>query len=135
MRKRNKPTATLKRHAPSPSVEKIYGVHAVREALANHQRSILTLFATKNGRDRLNAALGNLPVTPSEISPADLSKQLGADAVHQGVMVEVAPLPPVTLRSAIEQAVTGKPLIILDQVSDPHNVGAILRSAAALVRG
>ena len=112
-------------------VEKIYGVHAVSAALANPERSVRALFTTKNGRDRLSDALDKFPVTPNEISPADLSKRLGADAVHQGVMIEVAPLPPVSIQSAIEKALLGQPLIILDQVTDPHNVGAILRSAAA----
>lgn len=131
MRKRNRPGAPSRRHAASPSVEQIYGVHAVCAALANPLRSVLALYATRNGCGRLKTTLGSLPVTPSEISPADLSKRLGADTVHQGVMIETAPLAAVTMRSAIEQAVTGKPLIVLDQVTDPHNVGAILRSAAA----
>jgi len=131
MTKRKRPSTSAKRHAPSPAIERIYGVHAVCAVIANPDRTVLALFATKNGHDRLIAALDRLPVTASEISPGDLSKRLGADAVHQGVMIEAAPLPPVTLQSAVEEAVTGKPLIILDQVTDPHNVGAILRSAAA----
>jgi 23S rRNA (guanosine2251-2'-O)-methyltransferase len=131
MRKRNRHGSTQKRRAPSPSVEQIYGVHAVCAALANPKRSVSALYATRNGSDRLHAALDKLPVTPKDVSPADLTKRLGADAVHQGVMVEAAPLEQVSLDEVVEDALQGKPLIILDQVTDPHNVGAILRSAAA----
>jgi len=123
--------APSRRHAPSPSVEKIYGVHAVCAVLANPKRSVLALYATRNGGNRLNTAVGQLPVTPKDVSPADLSKRLGADAVHQGVMVETEPLEQISLDEIVEDAALGKPLIILDQVTDPHNVGAILRSAAA----
>lgn len=135
MRKRNRPGSTPRRQAPSPSVEQIYGVHAVCAALANPARAVLALHATKNGYDRLKAALDHLPVTPNEISVAALSKKLGPDAVHQGVLVEAAPLEQISLDEAVEDAATGKPLIILDQVTDPHNVGAILRSAAAFNAG
>jgi 23S rRNA (guanosine2251-2'-O)-methyltransferase len=131
MRKRNRTGSNPKRHDTSPLVEKIYGVHAVCAALANPRRKILALYATKNGCDRLTAALGHIPVTPSEIPAATLSKKLGADAVHQGVMIETEPLEQVSLDEVVEDATLGKPLIILDQVTDPHNVGAILRSAAA----
>ena len=131
MRKRNRPAAPHKRKTSVSALERIYGIHAVCAALANPDRSIFTLFATRNGCERLTAALDRIPITASEISPNDLTKRLGVDAVHQGVMIEAAPLPPVSLQSVVEEAVMGKPLIILDQVTDPHNVGAILRSAAA----
>ncbi len=123
--------STPKRQAPSPSVGRIYGVHAVCAALANPARSVLALYATKNGCDRLNAALDRLPVTPNEISATALSKKLGAEAIHQGVMVETEQLEQGSLDEIVEDAALGKPLIVLDQVTDPHNVGAILRSAAA----
>jgi len=135
MRKRHRAATSPSRHASSSSTERIYGVHAVCASLANPERSISALYATRNGCDRLIAALGRLPVAPREISPAEMSKRLGADAVHQGVLAETAPLAPIALQSAIEQAATGRPLIILDQVTDPHNVGAILRSAAAFDAG
>lgn len=131
MRKRNRPKSSPRRHDPSPSDELIYGVHAVCAALANPKRSVLALHATKNGSDRLKTAMGSLLVTPKDASPADLTKRLGKDAVHQGVMIEAAPLEQISLDDAVEVAAIGKPLIILDQVTDPHNVGAILRSAAA----
>lgn len=131
MRKRNRPGLTPKRQAPSPSVDRIYGVHAVCAVLANPRRSVLALYATRNGSDRLYTAIDHLRVPPEDVSPADLSKRLGADAVHQGVMVETDPLEQVSLDEIVEDAALGKPLIVLDQVTDPHNVGAILRSAAA----
>ncbi len=131
MRKRNRTGSKPNRHDPSSAVEKIYGVHAVCAALANPKRTVLALYATKNGCDRLNAALGQLLVAPSEITSTALSKKLGADAVHQGVMIEAAPLEQFSLGDVLPDASNGKPLIVLDQVTDPHNVGAILRSAAA----
>ncbi len=131
MRKHNRHGSTHKRQAPSALVEQIYGVHAVCAALANPKRTVLALHATRNGCDRLNAALGHLPITANEVPAATLSKKLGADAVHQGVMIEAAPLEQVLLDEVVQEAALGKPLIVLDQVTDPHNVGAILRSAAA----
>lgn len=135
MRKHNRPGSTRKRQAPPDSPERIYGIHAVCAALANPRRKVLALHATRNGSDRLSAALGRLPVTAHEIPAAALSKKLGADAVHQGVMVEAAPLAQGLLSEAAQQAAPGKPLVVLDQVTDPHNVGAILRSAAAFNAG
>jgi 23S rRNA (guanosine2251-2'-O)-methyltransferase len=131
MRKKNRSGSKSNRNAPSHSVEQIYGVHAVCAALSNPKRSVLELHTTKNGSDRLETVLGKLPVSPKDISPNDLSKRLGADAVHQGVMVEAAPLEQIQLADVAEDASLGKPLIILDQITDPHNVGAIMRSAAA----
>ena len=66
-------------------------------------------------------------VTPELVNPKDLDRLLGADAVHQGVALESEPLPPTRL----DEASTGGILLVLDQVTDPQNVGAALRSAAA----
>ena len=61
--------------------------------------------------------------------PKDLDRRLGPDTVHQGALIETEPLPEPTLAELAEHG-AGRPIIVLDQVTDPHNVGAILRSAA-----
>ncbi|RMF00213.1 MAG: 23S rRNA (guanosine(2251)-2'-O)-methyltransferase RlmB, partial [Alphaproteobacteria bacterium] len=65
------------------------------------------------------------------MSAEELSRQLGAETVHQGVLVEAEPLEQPSLQDAASLAAQGGPLVVLDQVTDPHNVGAVLRSAAA----
>ena len=131
MKRRNRPAAASKRASPSRSVERIYGVHAVRAALANTRRVISAIHATKNGRDRLADVLGHNAIEARDVSPSKLTRILGSDAVHQGVMVEAAPLQPPALEAIVERARQGRPIIVLDQITDPHNAGAILRSAAA----
>jgi 23S rRNA (guanosine2251-2'-O)-methyltransferase len=64
------------------------------------------------------------------VRPRDLDRQLGPDTVHQGALLETEPLPEPTLDDLLERTASG-PIIVLDQVTDPHNVGAVLRSAAA----
>ena len=131
MNRRNRPAAARKHAAPSRAVERIYGVHAVRAALANTRRVISAIHATKNGRDRLADVLGHIAIEPIDVSPSRLTRILGSDAVHQGVMGEAAPLEPPALEAIVERARQGRPIIVLDQITDPHNAGAILRSAAA----
>ncbi len=105
----------------------IYGLHAAAAALANPRRQILAASATANAAARLRAAMEARGVTPEIVQPRDLDRRLGEDAVHQGVVLRVAPLPPV----AIEDLADARLVVVLDQVTDPHNVGAVLRSAAA----
>ncbi len=104
----------------------IYGIHSVREALANPRRSLVRLIATENGALRLKED-GPLPLEPVIVKPDDIGRQLTADAVHQGVLLLAEPLEPLRLDELPGDAL----LIALDQVTDPHNVGAILRTAAA----
>ncbi len=126
----NKRSPALRQSSPRHD-ERIHGIHAVRAALANPRRSISALYATKNGRDRLADILDPVAAREIEVSPAELTRRLGGDAVHQGVMVETAPLEQASLGSILEAAGGRGPIIVLDQVTDPHNVGAVLRSAAA----
>jgi 23S rRNA (guanosine2251-2'-O)-methyltransferase len=109
---------------------RLFGVHAVEAALANPARKILRLLATENGENRLAGAIRERGVQPERASPRDLDNLLGADTVHQGLMLETEPLEEPTLEDLAEAAITGGPLVILDHVTDPHNVGAVLRSAA-----
>jgi 23S rRNA (guanosine2251-2'-O)-methyltransferase len=105
----------------------LFGLHAVEAALANPNRQIVKVLATENAAHRLCPLLAKRGLKPEPVTPKDLDRQLGADAVHQGVLVEAEPLPPVGL----DEADTGGILLVLDQVTDPQNVGAALRSAAA----
>ena len=105
----------------------LYGLHTVQAALANPRREVRRLVATRNGLTRLGRPEADLPIAPEDLSPREIDRIVGAGAVHQGVAVEVAPLPPLTLN----ELSAAQLVIVLDQVTDPHNVGAILRSALA----
>ena len=107
----------------------IFGIHAVEAVLANPKRTIQKLFLTDNAARRLGETLVARGLAHDSVRPKDLDRRLGPDTVHQGALIEAAPLQEPTLAELAESA-AGKPLIVLDQVTDPHNVGAILRSAA-----
>ena len=117
--------------APDDGLVRLYGVHPVEAALDNPERIVKRLLATDNAARRIGDVIARRGVTPEPVSPRDLDRILGADAVHQGLMLETEPLPEPDLADLAERAITGGPLIVLDQVTDPHNAGAILRSAAA----
>jgi 23S rRNA (guanosine2251-2'-O)-methyltransferase len=109
---------------------RLYGVHPVEAALNNPARVPRRLMATENAARRLAAPLRARLVEPERVTPRDLDRLLGADAVHQGVMLETEPLPEPKLEELAARSVEAGALVVLDQVTDPHNVGAILRSAA-----
>ena len=110
---------------------RIWGTHAVAAALANPNRVVSRLHLTENAESRLSESLSARRVETVRALPRDLDRLVGPEAVHQGVVADVEPLPETDLASLIERAVaSGRPLVVLDQVTDPHNVGAILRSAA-----
>jgi len=116
----------------------LYGLHAVRAALANPARRNLRLFATRDAIEALAEGAGswpdaarNLLESAKPMERAEISARLTEGAVHQGVALEAAPLPDPGLAALDPEAGHTGPVIVLDQVSDPHNVGAILRSAAA----
>ncbi|KQM33873.1 23S rRNA methyltransferase [Rhizobium sp. Leaf68] len=110
----------------------LYGLHTVRAALANKERQIIKLSVTQNAFARLEIGeAAGQPFPVEMVAPQDIDKVLGPDAIHQGVMLETRPLP-VRKLSALKDS----PLIlVLDQVTDPHNVGAIMRSAVAFNAG
>lgn len=116
----------------APDQVHLYGLHTVRAALANKERQIVKLSVTMNALARLEIGTAEEQPFPVEmVSPQDIDKVLGPDAIHQGVMLETKPLP-VRKLSALKDS----PLIlVLDQVTDPHNVGAIMRSAVAFGAG
>jgi 23S rRNA (guanosine2251-2'-O)-methyltransferase len=115
-----------------PDQVHLYGLHTVRAALDNPEREIIKLSVTQNAFARLElAAPETLPYPVEIVSPQDIDKILGPDAIHQGVMVETRPLPVRRLEALKESPL----LLVLDQVTDPHNVGAVMRSAVAFGAG
>jgi 23S rRNA (guanosine2251-2'-O)-methyltransferase len=108
---------------------KIYGVHAVEAALGNPGRTVRRLLLTDNAERRLRPQLEVRQLAHERVSPRDLDRQLGPDTVHQGALLETDPLAEPALSELLIASET-RPLLVLDQVTDPHNVGAILRSAA-----
>ena len=105
----------------------LYGWHTVAAALANPKRTVRKITATENAARRLTEEGLTLPVTPEIVRPEAIAARLSPDAVHQGLLVEADPLPSPDLED-LEAAGT---VLVLDQITDPHNVGAILRTAAA----
>lgn len=115
--------------APDDDTVRLYGVHAVEAALANPERTVHRLIMTENAQSRLAAALTERQIAPERASPRDLDRILGPDTVHQGVLMETEALPEPELAD-LATAESDGPLVILDHVTDPHNVGAILRTCA-----
>lgn len=129
----------------------LYGLHAAAAALANPEREVLRALATPEALERLEGGgkqgLAARGLTLERAGRGDLDALLPAGAVHQGLALEVRPLEPPTLAQWLDQleaesaggpsaaeagpAPRRRLLLALDQVSDPHNVGAVLRSAAA----
>lgn len=122
----------MRRHAasrpPRPlDVVILYGWHPVKAALQNPARRFRRLLATENALRRLNEDEVVLPLQPELVRPSQIDAELGPDAVHQGLLAEADPLPSPQLDTLPTDGV----VLVLDQITDPHNVGAILRSAAA----
>ena len=119
-------------HRPSQAQAgrpRLWGRHAVSAALANPDRTIRKLWVTREAAAHL-AIPAAIPVTYADA--ADLGRLVPSDAPHQGLVAEVDPLEEIWLGDLLAQGKGDRrPLIVLDQVTDPHNVGAILRSAAA----
>lgn len=105
----------------------LYGWHPVTLALANPNRTIRKLWLTENAARRLAEENIATRVTPELVRPDEIDRRLGPDAVHQGMLAEVDPLEGLDLSELPQDGM----VLVLDQITDPHNVGAILRSAAA----
>jgi 23S rRNA (guanosine2251-2'-O)-methyltransferase len=120
-----KPRGAPWRHpARGDDIVVLYGWHTVMAALANPQRRFRRLLATENAARRL--AEEKPGVKFEMVRPDSIDALAGPEAVHQGLYAETDPLP----SPALEEVASGV-LLVLDQITDPHNVGAILRSAAA----
>jgi 23S rRNA (guanosine2251-2'-O)-methyltransferase len=105
----------------------LYGWHTVKAALENPQRHFHRVLATENAARRLAEDGIRFPLEPALVRPDDIAGIAGPDAVHQGLYAEADPL----TSPELEDVATGGIVLVLDQITDPHNVGAILRSAAA----
>ncbi len=106
--------------------ELLYGHHSVIEALDNPRRTIRRVMATRNALARIEASLARRGLTPEPVHPGELDRLTGPDAVHQGVALIAEPL----VQPTLDEIGPGT-VVVLDQVTDPHNVGAIARSCAA----
>ena len=113
-------------HEPDSPVL-LYGWHTVKAALENPARRIRRLLTTENALRRLADDGVTVPIKPELVRPDVIDARLGPDAVHQGLLAEADPLPVPSISELASEGI----VLVLDQITDPHNVGAILRSAAA----
>jgi 23S rRNA (guanosine2251-2'-O)-methyltransferase len=116
-------TATKAENRP-----RFWGRHAVAAAIKNPERTIAKLWVTREAASSFDIP-PEVPVTYADA--ADLGRLVPRDAPHQGIVADVEKLPDIWLADLLDGAPERRPLLVLDQVTDPHNVGAILRSAAA----
>ena len=124
--------APPRRRRPSgPKGLWLFGHHAVAAALANPRRSCHRLLATAEALTRLGAGAERRGVEVAVVDRAAIDRLLGPGAVHQGLALSVAPLPRLDLPQACAPQPGRNVVLALDQINDPHNLGAILRSAAA----
>lgn len=107
----------------------IWGLHAAAAAMANPDRQIQKVLTTRNAANRAGLDVDALPPHAALVEPGELDERLPPGAVHQGLAVLAAQLDGLAIEDAVLRP--ERPLAILDQVTDPQNVGAILRSAAA----
>ena len=113
----------------SAGAVRLWGRHAVEAALKNPERNHRKLWATREGIASLDGELpADFPIEYAQ--PADLARLVARDAPHQGLVLDCDALEDVFL-DEVMQGDPARPLVVLDQVTDPHNVGAIMRSAAA----
>ncbi|KFB09913.1 TrmH family RNA methyltransferase [Nitratireductor basaltis] len=126
-RERKQVTAPSAPDLPEHQV-RLYGLHTVRAALDNPSRKILRMFVTRNAAQRLELGdLHALPYPAELVEPKAIDALVGSEAVHQGVVVEAHR----RKAKALSELGRASLVLVLDQVTDPHNVGAIMRSAVA----
>ncbi|WP_099824183.1 23S rRNA (guanosine(2251)-2'-O)-methyltransferase RlmB [Oceaniglobus indicus] len=108
----------------------LFGLHAVRDALSNPDRERLRLVVTRNAADKLADAIAQSGMTPEISDPRKFAAPLDPGSVHQGAALEVKPLHWGSVEQRCLAPEDGRAIaVLLDRVSDPHNVGAVLRSA------
>lgn len=111
-----------------PDIEQLYGQHTVLEALKNPQRKVKRFLASENAIKRFEDVIQASAHAPEMVRTAEITKITGPEAVHQGLLLEAKPLPSPKIDELISRP---GPIVVLDQITDPHNVGAVLRSCAA----
>lgn len=114
--------------APDEGKVYLYGLHTVEAAFLNKRRKRLSLMVTRNALARLEERGIKVDCPIEMVEPRQIDHRVGGDAVHQGVLLTARALDPLDL----EDLGDARLVLALDQVTDPHNVGAILRSAVAL---
>jgi 23S rRNA (guanosine2251-2'-O)-methyltransferase len=107
----------------------LFGLHAVRDALLNPAREKLRLVLTKNAADKLGEAIATGGVEPEIVDPRKFDVPIDEGSVHQGAALEVRPLNWGKLEEVCIGGAGAPLVVLLDRVTDPHNVGAVLRSA------
>lgn len=112
----------------APDLVIIFGFHAVLTALTANKRRILDLYVTQNSLPRVIDIVKVRGIEPKIVEAKHLSAHLGKEVVHQGFLIEAGPLPDADIADI--QNMTGV-ILVLDQITDPHNVGAIVRTACA----
>ena len=105
----------------------LWGFHTIREALRSPRRRINALYASEAAAARLESEIAQKKLTPIILEPAEIDRMLPTGAVHQGLAARIEPLPQPDLSELPDNGF----VLVLDQVTDPHNLGAIIRSAAA----
>jgi len=126
-RKFARPPARWERESGSDGPVILYGWHTVSAALANPERQFRKLYLTENAAKRLADENIETRVAPEIVRPSAIDARLGPDAVHQGFLAEADALPSPDIDTLAQEGI----VLVLDQITDPHNVGAIMRSAAA----
>ncbi len=115
------------RPAGGGEFSRLYGYHAVTAALAAPRRKLIRLYATAAAAERLTSEIAARDVELRIVTADEIAERLPRDAVHQGLLLEAAPLAPLDISELPERGF----VVALDQVTDPHNVGAIVRTCAA----
>jgi 23S rRNA (guanosine2251-2'-O)-methyltransferase len=109
----------------------LYGIHAVSAALSNPDRRLKRILLAPAAAEKIRPLLAAHHPRPEQADAQQIARLASEQAVHQGVAAEAVPLEPPSLEECLAALPAKKPFLLLDQVTDPHNVGAILRSAAA----
>ena len=117
------------RRAAAQETVWLFGLHAVRDALMNPARQKLRLVLTKNAADKLGEAIAAGGLEPEIVDPRRFSVPIDEGSVHQGAALEVKPLNWGKLEDVCISGAGAPLVVLLDRVTDPHNVGAVLRSA------
>jgi 23S rRNA (guanosine2251-2'-O)-methyltransferase len=108
-------------------VSLIYGFHSVAAALKAPRRELIRLYATAAAAERLSGEIAARGLETRIMTPEDISARSPREAVHQGLLLEARPLAPIDIAELPANGL----VLVLDQITDPHNVGAILRTGAA----
>ena len=134
---RGKPDAKPAERAPIPhsrreprgggDVVRIFGFHAVSAALRAPRRELIRLYATAAAAERLGADIAKRGVEIRIVTAEEIAVRTPRESVHQGLLLEAKPLEPIDISELPANGL----VLVLDQITDPHNVGAILRTAAA----